>query len=93
MVVCCALFAGIQSAGAALPPQYQNHKDLDVMVEFVHSHPVVASGLRTIDLYGYAVYFGDGCKAEFGRKTSLKLPGWVGPADPLEFKSSNCPVE
>ena len=86
------VFVCVQSAGAALPPQYQNVKDLDVMVEFIEAHPTVASTLKSIDLQEYTVYFGNGCKAVFGRKRRVKPPGWVGPAAPLEFKHCNCPV-
>lgn len=82
----------IQPSFAALPPQYQNGKDLDVMVDYIKEHPEVASTLKSIDLSKYTIYFGDGCEAVFGRKSTIKLPGWVGPADPLEFKELNCPV-
>ena len=84
------LFGVVQSALAALPPQYQNTKDLDVMVGYIESHPEVASTLESIDFLKYTVNFGDGCKAVFGRKATTKPPGWVGPADPLEFKESTC---
>lgn len=83
----------IQNASAALPPQYQNIKDLDVMVDYIKEHPGVASSLESIDFSGYTIYFGNGCKAVFGRKSTPKPPGWVGPADPLEFKESNCPIK
>lgn len=82
-----------QSAFAALPPQYQNVKDLDVMVNYIKKHQEVASTLKSIDLSNYTVYFGDGCKAVFGRKSTTKPAGWVGPADPLEFKYSNCSMK
>ena len=84
------VIVSIQTAMAALPPRYQNMKDLDVMVEYIKEHPTIASTLKSIDLQKYTVYFGNGCKAVFGRKTTIKPREWVGPADPLEFKYSNC---
>jgi len=87
------VFACIQTAIAALPPRFQNMNDLDVMVEYIRVHPTIASTLKSIDLQEYTVYFGDGCKAVFGRKSVMRRQGWVGPAPPLEFKSSNCPVD
>lgn len=78
---------------AALPPQYQNAKDLDVMVTFVHQRPRVMSSLRSIDFQSYTIHFGKDCQAVFGRASTPKPPGWAGPADPLEFKSSTCPVD
>jgi hypothetical protein len=82
-----------QLAYAALPPQYQNTKDLDVMVEFIKEHPRVSSTLKSIDFANYIIYFDNDCKAVFGRKSTVKPLGWAGPADPLEFKSSNCDVD
>ena len=84
------IFAGVGIASAALPPQYQNMKDLDVIVEYIRAHPEAAAGLRSIDLGALTVYYGHNCKAVFGRKAIAKPPGWVGPADPLELKSSGC---
>jgi hypothetical protein len=81
------------TAGAALPPQVQNAKDLDVMVEFVKQHPGVASTLRQIDMENDIVRYGDGCEARFGRQWRFRPPGWVGPAAPLVFKRSSCPVD
>ncbi len=92
VIVLSIVFTIVQCAAAALPPRYQNIKDLDVMVDFIKAHPKVASGLRSIDMVEYTVYFGSGCKAVFGRKTTPKPPGWAGPADPLEFKKATCPV-
>ena len=82
----------VQYAFAALPPRYQNIKDLDVMVDYIKEHPEVASTLKSIDFLEYTIYFGNGCKVVFGRKLTTKPTGWVGPADPLEFKKSNCPI-
>ena len=86
-------FLCVIPAWAALAPQYQNAKDLDVMVAFVKQHPEVASRLKRIDLDNYSVYYGDDCRAEFGRKRVIRMPGWVGPAAPLEFKRSSCELE
>ncbi|VFQ47425.1 hypothetical protein MSL71_51250 [Desulfoluna butyratoxydans] len=77
-------------AVAALPPQYQNMKDLDVMMDYIKKHPEVAATVTSIDLETYTVYYGQGCKAVFGRKETTKPKGFVGPADPLEFKKQSC---
>jgi len=82
-----------QYAIAALPPRYQSIEDLDVLVDYIKKHPEVASTLESIDFLEYTIYFGNGCKVVFGRKSTTKPPGWVGPADPLEFKKSNCFAE
>lgn len=84
------VFAGVGIASAALPPQYQNMKDLDVIVEYIREHPEVASGLKSIDLGTLTVYYGHHCKAVFGRQAIVKPPGWAGPAAPLELKRSGC---
>lgn len=86
------LFLYAQVACAALPPRYQNTRDLDVIVAFIKKHAKVSATLEQIDLQNYAIYFGHGCKVIFGRRVSIKPLGWVGPADPLEFKSSNCDI-
>ena len=78
---------------AALPPQVQESKDLDVMTSFVKIHPKVSSSLISINIYTKEVHYGDGCIAKFGRKFSFHLPGWVGPAAELEFKSSSCTID
>ena len=80
-------------ASAALPPQYQNRRDLEVMLEFIQTHPRVEAGLNAIDLDTYTVRFGRDCIARFVREASPKPPGWVGPADPLAFDSATCPVD
>ena len=87
------MFAGTGLLLAALPPQHQNIKDLAVMVDFVKSHPKVAATIREISVVDRKVYFGAGCKAIFVRKASLKPSGWVGPAEPLVFKRSTCPLD
>lgn len=82
-----------QYASAALPPQYQNMKDLGVMMGYIKAHPKVSSTLKSINLLEYTIYFGNDCKAVFGRKTVERPDKWVGPAALLEFKRSNCPVK
>lgn len=93
MILLSILFFTAQYAFAALPPQYQNIRDLDVMVEYIKEHPDVAATLESINLSEYTIYYGNGCKAIFKRKSTIKPAGWVGPAAPLEFKESNCSPE
>ena len=81
------------AAWAMLPPKYQNADDLSVMIGFIKKHDRVMETLKSIDFANFSVYFGDDCKAVFGRKAVPKPPGWVGPADRLEFKSSNCDLK
>jgi len=78
---------------AALPPQVQQAKDLKVMEDFIESHKKVSSTFKRIDIYSQEVYFGKDCVASFARKPSFHLPGWVGPASALVFKSSTCPID
>ena len=78
---------------AALPPQFQNEKDLDVMLSYVKSHPDVLSSLQAIDLGILTVYYGEGCSAEFARKVVERPEGWVGPAESLVLKKNFCPDE
>lgn len=80
-------------AAAALAPQYQNVKDLDVMVAFVRQHTRVAAGLRTIDLQANVIVYGDGCRAEFERQVVQHPPGWVGPQAPLVFVRASCEID
>jgi hypothetical protein len=79
---------------AARAPWVQNRMDLEVMTGFISKHSDVAAGLLSIDFVNFTVNYrgreGRPCKAVFERSWSFKLPGWVGPADPLEFKTSNC---
>lgn len=77
---------------AALPPQVQDAKDLQVMEDFVQSHKKVSSTFKRINIYSKEVHFGKDCVATFARKFSFHLPGWVGPASDLEFKSTTCPI-
>lgn len=78
---------------AALPPENQNWKDLNVMITFIKEHEKIMATLEFIDLENYIVYFSGSCTANFSRKITPKPSGWVGPADPLEFRSSNCSLE
>lgn len=78
---------------AALPPEYQNEKDLKVMINFIQEHENVISTLKSVDFSAKVIHFGDGCTAKFGRRHSAKPKRWVGPADPLEFKKSNCEID
>ena len=92
-IMCLLTMVVVEPAQSALPPQYQNIKDLDVMVHFVKAHAMVAESLRRIDLDGHVILFGNDCKAQFGRKHVERPAGWAGPAEPLEFVKSNCPVD
>lgn len=74
----------------ALPPRYQNIKDLDVMVNYIKEHPEITSSLKSIDFFEHTIYFGNNCKTVFGRISTEKPSGWTGPADPLQFIKSNC---
>lgn len=78
-------------ARAALPPQYQNAKDLDALVAFVKAHHRVIASLEGIDLSEQRVRFGNGCEARFER--APLPPGMVGPARPLTLQSANCPLD
>lgn len=78
---------------AALPPEYQNEKDLKVMVKFIQEHEKVIATLKKLDFVGKNVYFGANCVAKFDRKHKPKPKRWVGSADPLEFKQANCEID
>lgn len=81
----------IEPALSALAPQYRNMGDLDVLVDYIHSHPKVASQLSLIDMHRFSIVYGEGCVVTFKRKKVTRLPGWVGPAAPLIFSHSTCP--
>ena len=87
------LLTSSQLIYAALPPKYKNSKDLGVIVEFIKDHELILSTLKSIDFENYTVSYGNGCTAIFGRKEAPKPQGWVGPADRLEFKRSNCDID
>ncbi len=74
----------------ALSPEYQNDRDLAVMITFINKHESVLSTLKSIDLENSTVYFDNTCKAIFGRKKTVKPHRWVGQIIRLEFKYSNC---
>jgi hypothetical protein len=78
---------------AALPPQYQNVKDLEVMMNYVKANPDVAATVKSIDLENKTVNYGKNCQATFERKPSTKPVGMVGPAEPLQLKAKNCPAQ
>ena len=80
-------------AQAALPPQYQNRRDLEVMLTFIQQHPRVEAGLNGIDLHAYTVRYERECIASFMRDVQPKPQGWVGPLDPLIFKESTCALD
>ena len=87
---CLALCFFTGSAGAALPPDYQNEKDLLAIVSYIKSDHEVLSSLRLIDLPELTVYYGDSCRVQFARKLVKRDAGWVGPAEPIEFKAKEC---
>ncbi len=86
-------FTAATSASAALAPQYQNVKDLEVMVAFVKQHARVASSVKSIDLRGFVVHYGEDCRAEFVRQAIERPPGWAGPQAPLVYARSNCAID
>lgn len=76
---------------AALAPQYQNAKDLDVMVNYIKQHAAVSATLRLIDMQNYTVHFGKQCTVQFQRGQARSTA--PGPAPSLEFKSANCQLD
>ena len=86
-------FLSIQLSYSALPPKYQNTKDLNVMVKFIEAHPKVSSTLESINFKSFTVTFNHGCKAYFTREPRKKPKGWVGPASPLTFKKATCDID
>ena len=88
-IVLSTLFI-LEVSYAALPPRFQKIKDLDVMVDYIRTHQKVASTLGQIDLRNYSINYNYNCRIIFERKTSFHLPGWVGPAEDLVFKSDRC---
>ena len=75
---------------SALPPRYQNEKDLNVMVEFVKSHAIVMNGLNSIDFDAKVIYYNQECKVYFKRESVIHPRGWVGPAEALIFDRASC---
>ena len=80
-------------AESALPPVYQNAKDLTVMVNFVESNEDVMEGLKVIDFQNKVIrwkaYTGE-CTAVFTRENVDHGPGWAGPAGPLIHEITHC---
>ena len=74
---------------SALPPRYQNVIDLEAMTKFIKDHPKVASSLESVDVRNATVHFGSGCVVVFKREGPIV----IGPAGPLIFKESDCPVD
>jgi hypothetical protein len=87
------LFALALPVQAALPPQYQNRRDLEVMLAFIQQHPRVEAGLNSIDLDTFTVRYERECIATFIRDVQPKPQGWVGPMDPIIFKGSSCALD
>lgn len=93
VVLVCLILATIAVAQAALPPYAQNRRDLEVMIDFIHSHRFVGDTLNNISLDDYTVRYADTCVAQFRRKKNTMPRGWVGPSPALEFASSNCDLD
>lgn len=92
-ILLISLMISVSISYAVLPPQYQNKNDLDAIVRFIYQNETILSTLERIDLKTLNVHYGNGCIASFGRKVEQKPLGWVGPASPLEFKSSTCSLD
>lgn len=75
----------------ALPPRYQNVKDLKVMVDFIYEHPKVAGRLKSIDLQTLTIHCSNNGEIKFGRRRRERRG--PGPAAPLEFREANCEIE
>ena len=84
------MLLSVSATQAALPPDFQNEKDLADVVSYIKSDHEVLSNLRVIDIAEMTVYYGDSCRVQFARKVVEREAGWVGPAEPLEFKSKEC---
>ncbi len=94
-LVIAVLFLLGQSAFAALPPQYLNIRDLDVMVKFIKEHTGsnIAYSLKSIDCERNIIHFGNGCKALFDRGgpvASRENPPPPGPEAVLRFRRFDC---
>ena len=50
---------------SALPPLYQNDRDLNVILKFLEKHPIVKSGLNSIDFDAKVIYYNRECKVYF----------------------------
>ena len=79
------------AATAALAPNYQNIRDLEVMLQFLREHSYVAGTVTSLDLRQYVIHFGKDCQATFEREPrDMSKPPMPGPQAPLVFKSANC---
>lgn len=86
------LLTWTQLTCAALPPDYQNMRDIDVMVSFVKERPRVLATLKSIDFNNRIVHFGNDCQIKFGRKP-MRRPLSTDAPEPLEFSNSTCDVD
>ena len=100
IAVCFLCVFAFSFAFSALPPQYQNKKDLTAMISFIDQHPQdVLSGLMKIDLVEKKVYFmkqGKSCIASFKRLPAKKGNGEMimpGPAADLVLDRTFCTVK
>jgi len=88
------LVLGAVSASAALPPRYQNSKDLAVMVNWLEENPNVLAQLKVIDFENKKIHFGvfsaDECHAAFTREVVERPFAWFGPAEPLTHDYTIC---
>ena len=89
-IFCSMLCCFMSASQAAIPSDFQNEKDLGEIVSYIKSNHEVLSSLSVIDLAELAVYYGDNCRVQFARKTVEREAGWVGPAEPIEFKAKEC---
>jgi len=89
-LLCFVLYLLTSISHAALPPDFQNEKDLADILTYIKSNHEVLSDLRVIDLAELTVYYGESCRIQFARKVVKREVGWVGPAEPVEFKAKDC---
>ncbi|NDY92860.1 hypothetical protein [Ideonella livida] len=81
-------------APAALPPDVQNIKDAEALLQWVRERPWVAAQLTRLDVREARVHWGASCTATFERQRPQdRLPPMPGPAAPLVFKAANCPLD
>lgn len=92
-------FVMVQSlnAFAALPPQFQNSKDLGTMMDWLNlpENEVVLSHVKTISLENYSITYlnpnQEGtCEVLFKREEVSRPRGWAGPASGLIFNKIAC---
>jgi len=81
------------AASAALAPNHQNIRDLEVMLQFLRQHAYVAATVTSLDVRRHVVHYGKDCLAVFEREPrDASKPPMPGPQPPLVFKASNCPL-